>query len=374
MAKIKIAHLVNVLGPAGKERGILKIVSQMDQSKFDVHIIVMSVIHYPELLGLEAFTVHQLAENIPNNLKKVPKLARLLRQHQFDIIYTHSWNTLLEGYLGALLAGTPIKIHGEHGTFERSGLKDKLQKWLWGRFDSITVVAGDLGNQMRTEFGYRKDNIRVVYNGINHDQFYKNSKTRDDFRNSRKIDDYFVVGTIGRLHPVKDHPTLIRGFAKFKATGVKARLVLLATGKVDIGKPYTDLIKKLDLKDDIVLEYPTDTPEAIMNSLDIFVLSSISEGCSNVTLEALACGTPVVATRTGGNPELVVEGENGLLFEVGDDEELARHLKYLYDHPELRQKFSESGIKRIEAEFTISRTVANYQDLFTELYQKKVAK
>ena len=150
--------------------------------------------------------------------------------------------------------------------------------------------------------------------------------------------------------------------------------MLLATGKVDIGKPYTELIKKLDLKDDIVLEYPTDTPEAIMNSLDIFVLSSLSEGCSNVTLEALACGTPAVATRTGGNPELVVEGDTGLLFEVGDDEALAQHLKYLYDNPDVRKKFSENGMARIERDFTIARTVANYEKLYADLYQQKAAK
>ena len=186
MSRIKIAHLVNVLGPAGKERGILKIVSQMDQTKFDVHIIVMTVIHYPELLNLEQFTVHQVDKDELNNLKKVPKLARLLKKYQFDAIYTHSWNTLLEGYLAALLARTPIKIHGEHGTFVRSPFRDKLQKWLWGRFDAITVVAGDLGTQMRKDFNYHKDNIHVLYNGINHQQFFQNPNLRDEFRKSRK--------------------------------------------------------------------------------------------------------------------------------------------------------------------------------------------
>jgi hypothetical protein len=140
MKKIKVAHLLHVIGPAGKEKGVLKIVSGMDQSRFEVDLIVLRGILYQDLIDLKSLNIIELDRVQGNSIKLVPQLVKIFKKNRYDIIYTHSWNTLVEGYLSALVAGIPIKIHGEHGTFERSYLKDKLQKFLWKHFDAVTVV------------------------------------------------------------------------------------------------------------------------------------------------------------------------------------------------------------------------------------------
>jgi glycosyltransferase involved in cell wall biosynthesis len=374
MKKIKVAHLLHLLGPAGKEKGVLKIVSGMDKSRFEVDLIVLRGIMHRDLIDLESLNIIELEQVQGNSIKLVPRLIKILRKNRYDIIYTHSWNTLVEGYIAALSAGIPIKIHGEHGTFERSYLKDKLQKLLWKKFDSVTVVVGDLKNKLIEIFGYKTDNIRIVYNGTDHTKFYPSPELREEFRKKYGLEGYFLVGTVGRFYEIKDHFTLIRGFNHFRSLIPNAKLVLVGGGGREGDKNkerYNQLIKELGLIDDVVFIPPVANPEALMNTFDIFVLSSINEGCSNVILEAMACGIPLVVTDTGGNPELVTDRNNGLLFEVGNYKELAEKLHYLYVHPEEREKFSRRGIQLIKEKFSLKRTILIYEKLYSDLYHQK---
>lgn len=375
MKKIKVAHLLYIIGPAGKEKGVLKIVSMMDKSRFDVDLIVLRDIVYKDLINIKGLNIITLKPVRGNSLKAIPQLREIFKKNRYDIIYTHSWNTLLEGYLAALLAGVPIKIHGEHGTFERSYLKDKLQKLLWKRFDAVTVVVGDLEKKLRQIFAYRDNNINIIYNGADHGKFCPSPEFRETFRKQHGLENDFLVGTVGRFHPVKDHFTLIKGFKHFCSRVPGAKLVLVGgggkTGEKN-KKRYEELIGELGLKDEVVFIPPVSNPEALMNIFDVFVLSSISEGCSNVILEAMACGIPLVVTDTGGNPELVTDNDNGLLFEVGNDRELSEKLLSLHGDPGLRQKFSRRGVQLIKERFSLDKTVSNYEALYAGLYKQKM--
>lgn len=374
MAKIKIAHLVRLLGLAGKEKGILQIVSKMDTSRFDVDIIVLNRILEEEILDLKERSIIPMNGKYKNSLMQIPQLTEVLRKNRYDILYTHSWNTLLEGFIAGNRANVAIKIHGEHGTFERSSVKDKLQPFVWKRFEALTVVAADLADKMRDIFGYKKSNIHVLYNGIDRKKYYPSSAIREKFRNKNHLKNNFVVGTLGRFHPVKDHFTLIRGFAHFRKKYSTGKLVFVG-GEKEGGtyqQQYEALIKRLNIKDDVLFLPFTPYPQDYLNALDVFVLSSVSEGCSNVILEAMACAVPVVATRTGGNPELIQPNKNGFLFEVGDDKALGDYLEMLYLKPELRKSFSQSGTKIINEKFTLENTVSNYEQLYLSLYQQKM--
>lgn len=375
MKKIKVAHLLYIIGPAGKEKGVLKIVSMMDKSKFDVDLIVLRDIVYKNLINTRDLNIITLRPVQGNSLKTIPQLREIFKKNRYDIVYTHSWNTLLEGYLAALLARIPIKIHGEHGTFERSYLKDKLQKLLWNRFDTVTVVVGDLEKKLRQIFAYRKNNIKIIYNGADHGKFRPSPEFRETFRKQHGLENNFLVGTVGRFHPIKDHLTLIKGFKHFRSRVLDAKLVLVGGGGKTGEKNkrrYNELTEELGIKDDVVFIPPVSNPEALMNTFDVFVLSSISEGCSNVILEAMACGIPLVVTDTGGNPELVTDNDNGLLFEVGNDRELSEKLLSLHGDPALRQKFSRRGVQLIKERFSLDKTVSNYEALYAALYKQKM--
>lgn len=375
MKKIHLAHLLYFIGPAGKEQGVLKIVSGMDRSRFKVDIIVLQGVRYRELLPMDQFNIIELEGTPANSWKTIWLLAKVLKRNRYDMVYTHSWNTLLEGYLAARLAKIPLLIHGEHGTFERSFMKDRVQKYLWQRFDAVTVVVGDLEKKLRHSFGYRKNNITVLYNGIDPDRFYPSPEFREKYRQQYGLEGSFVVGSMGRFHPVKDHFTLIKAFRRFREKIPAAKLVLVGGGGSageEMKRRYQELITQLSLQEQVQFIPPVSNPEALLNMFDLFVLSSISEGCSNVILEAQACGVPVLATDTGGNPELVIHQENGLLFPVGDEQTLAEQLHLLYSDKALRQKFSVQALARVREKFSLRNTVSAYQQLYWNLYQSKM--
>lgn len=375
MKKIHLAHLLYFIGPAGKEQGVLKIVSGMDRSRFEVDIIVLQGVRYRELLPVEQFNIIELQGTPANSWETARRLAEVLKRNRYDIVYTHSWNTLLEGYLAARLAKIPALIHGEHGTFERSFMKDRVQKYLWQRFDAVTVVAGDLEKKLRDSFGYRKDNISVLYNGIDPARFYPSPEFREKYRRQYGLEGSFVVGTLGRFHPVKDHFTLIKAFRRFRETIPAAKLVLVGGGGSageEMKRRYQELIAQLSLQEQVRFIPPVSDPETLLNMFDVFVLSSVSEGCSNVILEAQACGVPVLATATGGNPELVNHQETGLLFPVGDEQTLAGELHRLYADEDLRRRFSRQALERVREKFSLRSTVSGYEQLYRNLYHSKM--
>jgi hypothetical protein len=118
----------------------------MDQSRFEVDLIVLRGILYQDLIDLKSLNIIELDRVQGNSIKLVPQLVKIFKKNRYDIIYT---------------PGIPIKIHGEHGTFERSYLKDKLQKFLWKHFDAVTVVVDDLEKKLREIFDYKADNIKI---------------------------------------------------------------------------------------------------------------------------------------------------------------------------------------------------------------------
>jgi len=372
MEKIRLAHLVNSLGYAGKEAGIIKICSHMDRETFAIDVIVLDKIYRKEQLSADHFRTILLGKRGGNDVTMFRRLGRLLRENTYDIVYSHSWNTLLEGYIGGRLARTPVKIHGEHGTFERSKVKDRIQRKLWAKFDAVTVVARDLQHRMRELFGYSGGNVEVIHNGIDVQRFFPSPEYRNEFRRAQHLEDAFVIGTVGRFHPVKDHFTLFRGFARFKASVPQAKLAMVGpeTDKTIMAK-YRQLLSDLHITGDVLFIPPTNNVEQALNGFDVFVLSSVSEGCSNVILEALACAVPVVATRTGGNPELIQNEENGLLFPVGDAEALAEALLCLHRNQDFYQRMQLIGPEVIRGKFTLQKTVRHYENLYIRLLEEK---
>ena len=111
----------------------------------------------------------------------------------------------------------------------------------------------------------------------------------------------------------------------------------------------------------------------ILNAMDVFVLPSISEGISNTLLEAMATGLPVVASAAGGNPEVVVEGESGFLFSVGDHRQLAEKILLLWKQSSFRRRLGEQALQRVKDQFSPELMVQQYERLYSSLAQARAA-
>ena len=369
--KIKVVHLVNDLVPAGKEIGILKLVKHLDNRVFDSSLVVFRGIIALDVNDLSEYNFVCLNKRQGNDLKLPFKLASFFNRHKPDIVHTHSWGTLVEGVLGAKMGRVPIIIHGEHGTFPQTPLHLLIQRFFWNRADVVLSVSDKLKDILSSAVGFPSERIQVILNGVEADKFYHSDELRKLFyeRFNFSFGD-FIVGTVGRLNSVKNQQMLIRAAAELKNGGESVHFVLIGIG--ERREELEELVRQLDVKKNVhFLGYQKDV-NLVLNGMDVFTLTSFSEGCSNVIQEALFAGIPVIATNVGGNPELVKDGFNGYLVDSNDHKTLAQKILMLKKQPELLGKLRENALSLSHTDFSLKRMVDQYGELYMKAYQEKV--
>jgi sugar transferase (PEP-CTERM/EpsH1 system associated) len=301
------------------------------------------------------------------------RLARVFRTLRPDIVHTRNW-TCIDAVLAARLAGVPIVIHGEHGREAadpegRNPLRKRLRRLLAPLVTQFVTVSEDLARWLIEDVGIPARKVTAIRNGVDIRRFER--RDRAEARRALGIPEgAFAIGTVGRLDPVKDQVGLIRAFAHISD---HARAVLLIAGDGPCRRELETTTASLGLAGRVRLLGGRDDIPRVLAGLDIFVLSSLGEGISNTILEAMAARLPVVATRVGGNPELVADGSTGLLVPPRSPEALASAFQQYLDEPGLAARHGHAGRARAEAEFSLDRMVAAYGGLYAQLLEARAA-
>ena len=177
-----------------------------------------------------------------------------------------------------------------------------------------------------------------------------------------------IIGCVGTLRSVKGHKYLIQAIPLILDKFPHTRLVLVGDGP--LRSELERLAEKLKVRERIMfLGYRPDVSE-LMNIFDIFILPSLSEGLSNVLLEAMAASKPVIATNVGGNPEVVEDGRTGLLVPPKDPKKIAEAVNELLDNKNKRLEMGKAGLERVKEKFSISKTVREYKEVYLEVLHK----
>jgi glycosyltransferase involved in cell wall biosynthesis len=284
--------------------------------------------------------------------------ARILREFGAAVVHTHHFSPLLHTLPAALLARVPRVVHTEHSYQYLEPRRDyrRTLRWLGAMTDAFVVVAHSMHAFYRDHVRVRARRLRVIPNGIDTDEYRPLAQAEIAARRTALgvPPDAFLVGTAGRFFPEKDYGTLIRGFSRFAESHPHAHLAMIGDG------PERAALEALAAPPGRIhfLGWRTDLA-TILPTLDAFALSSRSEGLPMVALEALACGVPVVATPVGDVPRVVVNGETGLLFPVGDAEALTGSLAALTD-PRRRRALGAKGSDQIRAHYSRAAMVNDY--------------
>jgi sugar transferase (PEP-CTERM/EpsH1 system associated) len=293
------------------------------------------------------------------------RMARLFRTLQPDVVHTRNW-TCIDAIVAARLAGVPIVIHGEHGREAtdpegRNAGRRRLRRLLGPLVTEFVTVSQDLARWLIEEVRIPAQKVCTIYNGVDTCRF--SSDGRDGARQALGIPDRSVAfGTVGRLDPVKDHVGLLKAFARMSA---HPGILLYIVGDGPCHSEVEAAVRALGLTQRVrLLGDRPDVPE-LLPGFDVFVLPSLGEGMSNSILEAMATGLPVVATRVGGNPELVVHEGTGLLVEPRSIDSLATALSRYVGDPALRAAHGRAARKRAEREFGLPRMLSAYDDLYS---------
>ena len=371
--RLKIMHLVHGLPAGGLENGVINLCNRLNPSQFAPSICTLEgggrLESRVDTGRVELFTVRRFFGNDPS----LPlRLAWHLIRRKIDILHTHSWVTLVEGCVAAKLARIGVVVHGEHGfPMEERPRNVRVQHWFWNRISQVTSVCGILADRMEQVVGYPRRRIAVIPNGVDAEHFRPSGKGKLLARSELGLPpDAFLLGTVGRLVPVKNHAGTLRALAALRRIGIDAKLALAGDG------PLRDELQRLavDLNVQANVSFLGELADVapLLQALDVFVLNSTKEGMSNTILEAMACGVPVVATSVGSNGELVADGQTGYLVPTENDRELTGALERLARKPESLLHFGREARFRVESRFGIDRMVQNYSELYMKLAGKQL--
>jgi sugar transferase (PEP-CTERM/EpsH1 system associated) len=363
-APLRVMHVVYELRPGGMELGVVKVVNGLQPGR--VRSSICSTRPAGELKHLLAPEVRlfEVQRRKGNDPRLVWTLYRLFRRERPHIVHTHGWGTLLEGLVAARLAGVPIVVHGEHGTLQLRPYQRWLQARAWERTDHVLSVSGRLAERMAREIAYPLHAINTIRNGVDLSRFGR--VTRAEARRALDVDpESLVIGTVGRLVPVKNQGMLVDALAMLHAEGLKATLLIAGEGpaRESISLRATTLGVQHDVR---LLGHRPDVDQ-ILPAFDIFTLPSLSEGLSNTILEAMACRLPVVATRVGGADELVIEALTGLLVPARAPRRFADALASLLRDRSRREAMGAAARLRAESEFSLEAMIGRYEALYTGL-------
>lgn len=361
---VRVMHLLPELRLGGMEKGVVKLVNALQHRRVASSVCSFDTTDEIRRSLNPQVSVFVLGRRPGNDPLLVLRLVRLLRRERPDIVHSHSWGTLCEGYVAARVAGVGLFIHGEHGTMELRPRNVRVQRWVWSRADQILSVSSTLADRMAEEIGIPRERVRVILNGADLARFRHYG--RSVARGQLQIDDNcFVVGTVGRLVPVKDHAALLEALGLLVIRGVRCQALIVGDGP--LGPALRAHAERLGLGAVVRFLGSRSDVERVFQAIDLFVLTSSSEGLPNTVLEAMASGLPVVSTDVGGVAELVEQGKTGILVPSGEPVAIADAIAALADDPCLRVRMGQAGRQRACEGFDIRRMVDDYERLYLDL-------
>ena len=307
--RLRVLHVVEYLGLAGMEYGVIKQVNRLDPSAFSPMICCLRFqVEATHSLINRSIPIFELRKNRGRDLGVIVRLASLLRRQRVDIVHSHNWQTFFYTIMASLLARTPVIVHGEHG---RDGqMVSQRQLWIQGFMgkwvNSVVTVSSSLEKELGSKWKIQLEKFSTIPNGVDLEGFSRDFQLEKTRKELKLSPDALVVLSVGGLRPVKDHETLIRGFAKMEPDFSNAYLLIVGREHSQgVQANLESLAQKMGIREKVLfLGVRHDVPQ-LMQLSNVYINTSLFEGMSNTILEAMASGRPVIATRVGGNPELV---------------------------------------------------------------------
>lgn len=372
MSRSVLTYVVNSLNPGGTE----KLVADMSlafASDFNISVICLDEPGlWAENLRAKNIPVYCLWRQAGLDMNVAFRLSNLFRRHRTNIIHAHQCTAWFYSALSRLLYAAPILLMEEHGRFYPE--VENRKRVLFNRFITrrlthrFVAVSEDVRERLQKFEGLDRAHIEVVYNGVNPGRTISQTE-RTRLRSDLGFNgEDFVVGTVGRFDPIKNLPMMVRALDQSLKDKPSIRGLLVGGGPA-----FTEikaLIEKIGLSGFVTLTGHRDDARNLMHCIDLFVLSSFSEGTSMALLEAMAAGVPVAVTGVGGNTEIVIRDRTGWVIPSGSVEGLSQAILEAAKSPEKRRKFAEAGKRRFEERFTFDRMIRCYREIYQEMIER----
>ncbi len=353
--------LVRELDLGGCERDLTKIALGLDRSRFEPHVGCLRPegFRHRELSDARVPIVHFPVRSFASAgaLRAGLQLRRYLKRHAIRLIHSYDVPMDVFGIPWGWLWRTPVLISSQLSYRKLAGpFYHRLLRLTDRLADCVVVNCEAMRRHLIDDEGVAAGKLFLSYNGVDTGVFFPGEPAKPG---------PLVIGTVAALRPEKRLDLLVEAFARVRDLSPGVRLAIVGNGSTLPALQQQAL--GLGIAADCVFQPATADVASWLRGMDIFVLPSESEAFSNALLEAMACGCCPVGSRVGGTPELIADGERGLLFESGDAAGLAEKLALLIRDAGLRRRFGEAAAACARDTFSIQRAVQRMEELYGRL-------
>lgn len=370
--RIRLLKFLAYLAIGGSERQVLNIRQGLDHTRFDLHLGCFGC--FDEQIGvdlsgtpLEVYKINKLYG--VRALRECWRLASYLKQNRMDIVHAYNFYANVFALPAARLAKVPVVLASIRDTGETWTARQRaVNKMVCRLADRVVVNAEAIKRGLVAE-GYHPERITVIANGIICPPL-RSTQDRtllhQEFGLSAKD---VLIGVVSRIARLKGLEYFLAAAPDILARIPQAKFLII--GDNSFNPQYREELKQqvitLGLQERVIFTgFRLDVPK-IISSLDVSVLPSLREGLSNALLESMAAAVPVVATNVGGNPEVVVDGESGLLVPSRDSSALAEAICRVLLTPGLRNVLGQAGRRRVLEHFSNERMIRNVERLYGDM-------
>lgn len=361
----RILHVIDTTGPGGAETVFVELADRLRARGYESIALLRGDGWIRDTLTRRGIRTEILDAKGSFNWRYLRSLCHLIRHERIDLIQSH----LLGSNVYCAVAGW-FTHRSVVATFHGSVDIDPNERFRRIKFGIMNravhhfvAVSESLGHQISQYGVSSRKPCSIIYNGIDIHR-YERPRHRELIAELGLPEDSILIGSLGNIRPAKAYDVLIRAAGELCHIDPRLHFIIAGHIKESIARPLRTLASQLNLTDHIhLLGFRSDTA-AFLSGLDLFALSSSSEGFSIATIEAQAAGLPVVATRSGGPEEIITHGKTGLLVPTNDPPAIAVAINEILDNHEFARNLASEGYISARTRFSIETMLDHYEDIY----------
>lgn len=366
-ARPKILHLIDTGGPGGAETVFLRIAAGLAERGWEAMPVVGRDDWLAAQLRRTGIEPTILDAKGSFNLAYLRQLRRLVRAQHIGAVVTHLYGSAIYGALLGLITRTPVIaiLHGQSDISAAERFSSVKARIVAAGATRLVAVSTALREDLSAAVPAPAARWSVIPNGIDVESLYPGGSLGLRQRLGLAAETR-LVGALGNIRKPKAYDVFLNVAARVTERDPGYHFVIAGQGSDRQMDALLALRKQLGLEDKVTFHGLENDIRGYLGDLDMFMLTSSTEGFSIACVEAMACGLPVVATRSGGPQDIVVDGETGVLVDVGDVAGLATAVSRLGDDARLRERMGQAGRARAAACFSLEAMLDAYEHLVQE--------
>lgn len=370
---VRVLQLITSLDRGGAENHLYALLTHADRRRFQMDVAVLRGDgELTPQFRAAGIAVHHIRAHGQLDLGALERIVSLVRAQRYQVVHSHLFRADLYSALSAGRMGPdrPRLVSTRHNDdrFFLNPFVGIVHWWLSGSLDMIIAISDHVARFTIARGVQDRRKVRRVYHGLDTDDARERERERLRLRAELGVGaDDFLVGNVGRLAPQKGQRHLVSAMPALLSRVPGAHLAIVGGG--DLEPVLRALARELGVQERVHLLGARRDARAFMHAADAFAMPSIWEGFGIVLLEAMAAGLPIVASRVATIPEVVVDGETGILVPPGDANALADALATLALDRKLAGRYGAAGRRRLEQQFTLEKMVGDTESLYEELVE-----